>query len=402
MHHLHQLGPGNVQGFFYPRALLIFLTFLLTIFGTFITRSGLIASVHSFGESTLGWVFLIFLGVALVISFGLLIWRLPHLKSRNQLDAVFSRESSFLFNNLLLVGIAFAVFWGTLFPIISEAVRGVKITVGPPFFNAVTTPIGLALLLLTGVCPLIAWRKTTLINFFKNIRFPALLTVFGTAGLFYLGLRSFLTLLTFGFCIFVSITLFLEFFNGMKIRHSVFGENYIAALWNLVAKNKRRYGGFVIHFGMVLVFISLSGGAYNLEKQVTLKKGETIKIKKYKLRFDALSDYPTANKHVVAATLTLFNNEQKVGALYPEKTLFKGQEQPTTEVAIHTNLKEDVYVILAGYGEDWVTLKILINPLVIWLWIGGTVMAFGTLIVMLPDRRKRSRVASEDKLAEAT
>ena len=381
---------------------LIIFTFLLTIFGTFITRSGLIASVHSFGESSLGWVFLLFLGAALIISVSLLIYRWPDLQSENQLDSLLSRESSFLYNNLLFVGIAFAIFWGTLFPIISEAVRGVKITVGPPFYNTVITPIGLTLLFLMGVCPLIAWRKTTLNNFFKKILFPSLVSIAGAAVLYLLQIRSVIALITLTLCIFVSINLFLEFFNGARTRHSLLKESYLKALWNLVARNKRRYGGHIIHLGVVLLFMAMSGSAFNMEKQITVNKGESFKVKKYTLRYDALSEYPTASKHRVVATLSIFNDKHKVGVLSPEKSLFIGQEQPTTEVAIHTNLKEDVYVILAGYGKDWATFKVLVNPLVIWLWIGGGIMAFGAIIVMLPDRRKRKKINHNNKPAEAT
>ena len=369
---------------------LIIFSFLMTLFGTFITRSGLIASVHSFGESSLGWIFLIFLIASLLISLTLLIRRLPQLKSKNQLDSFFSKESSFLYNNLLLVGIAFTVLWGTLFPIISEAIRGVKISVGPPFFNAVITPIGLGLLFLMGICPLIAWRRSSVSNFFKKFFIPSTAAVAGAFVLFIVGIRPFYTLISYALCIFVLITLFFEFFYGTRTRHSVFKEVYHKALWNLVVRNKRRYGGYVVHFGVVLVFISLSANTFNLEKQITLKKGELFSLKEYKIRYDSLVNYPTAIKHVVAATLSIFNNEHKVAVLVPEKTLFKSQEQPTTEVAIHTTLKEDLYVILAGYGEDWITLKVLINPLVVWLWIGGVVMGLGTLIVMLPDRRGQS------------
>ena len=349
---------------------LIIFSFLMTLFGTFITRSGLIASVHSFGESSLGWIFLIFLIASLLISLTLLIRRLPQLKSKNQLDSFLSKESSFLYNNLLLVGIAFTVLWGTLFPIISEAIRGVKISVGPPFFNAVITPIGLGLLFLMGICPLIAWRRSSVSNFFKKFFIPSTAAVAGAFVLFIVGIRPFYTLISYALCIFVLITLFFEFFYGIRTRHSVFKE--------------------VVHFGVVLVFISLSANTFNLEKQITLKKGELFSLKEYKIRYDSLVNYPTAIKHVVAATLSIFNNEHKVAVLVPEKTLFKSQEQPTTEVAIHTTLKEDLYVILAGYGEDWITLKVLINPLVVWLWIGGVVMGLGTLIVMLPDRRGQS------------
>ncbi len=371
---------------------LIILTFLLTIFGTFITRSGIISSVHSFGESTLGWIFLIFLFVVLAGSLLLLIYRLPDLKSSNQLDSLLSRESTFLYNNLLFVGIAFTVFWGTLFPIISEAVRGVKITVGAPFYNAVITPIGLTLLFLTGLCPLVAWRRSTLKKFTKKVMYPSLLSLIG-AGVFLLfGIRSFFPLITFTLCLFVTAVLFSEFVNGTRARHALSGEGYFSAFWNLVTRNKRRYGGYVIHFGIVLIFMGFGGNAFNTEKQVTLKKGESIQIKNYLLRYDALSSFPTAQKDKVVATLTLFNNNHKVGVLSPEKNMYKRQDQPTTEVAIRSTLKDDLYVILAGYDKDTATFKVLVNPLVIWIWIGGGIMGLGTVIVMLPNRRKKRKM----------
>jgi len=368
---------------------LIIFTFLMTIFGTFITRSGLIASVHSFGESTLGWFFLFFLLIALIVSLSLLIFRLPHLKSRNQLDSLLSRESSFLINNLLFVGIAFTVLWGTLFPIISEAVRGVKITVGPPFFNSVVTPIGLTLLLLTGLCPIIAWRKTTLTKFARKLLLPLSVSGIAVVALYLYGIRSPYAFITFIICIFVAINLFMEFFTGTRTRHAVFAENYPKAFWKLVTKNKRRYGGHIVHFGVVLIFMAFAGSFFNMEKQVSLKKGESFKIKNYTLRFDALSSYPTSSKQKVVATLTVLNDAHQVGIVSPEKNLFRGQNQPTTEVAIHTNLKEDLYVILAGYEKDSATFKVLVNPLVVWLWIGGGIMILGTIVVLLPDRRKK-------------
>jgi cytochrome c-type biogenesis protein CcmF len=368
---------------------LIIFTYLMTIFGTFITRSGLIASVHSFGESTLGWFFLFFLLMALIGSLSLLIFRLPHLKSRNQLDSLLSRESSFLINNLLFVGIAFTVLWGTLFPIISEAIRGIKMTVGPPFFNSVITPIGLTLLLLTGLCPIIAWRKTTLKKFFGKLLLPLIVSGLAAVGLYLYGIRSLYAFITFTFCVFVAINLFMEFFSGTRTRHAVFAENYPKAFWKLVTKNKRRYGGHVVHFGVVLIFMAFAGSFFNVEKQVSLKKGESFQIKNYTLRFDALSNYPTSSRQKVVATLTVLNDAHQVGVVSPEKSLYHGQNQPTTEVAIHTNLKEDLYVILAGYEKDSATFKVLVNPLVVWLWIGGGVMILGTIVVLLPDRRKK-------------
>jgi cytochrome c-type biogenesis protein CcmF len=337
----------------------------------------------------LGWFFLFFLLLALIVSLSLLIFRLPYLKSKNQLDSLLSRESSFLINNLLFVGIAFTVLWGTLFPIISEAVRGIKITVGPPFYNSVVTPIGLTLLLLTGLCPIIAWRKTTLKKFVDKLLLPLIVSGIAAAGLYLYGIRSPYAFITFIFCIFVVTNLFMEFFSGTRTRHAVFAENYPKAFWKLVTKNKRRYGGHIVHFGVVLIFMAFAGSVFNTEKQVSLKKGESFKIKNYTLRFDALSHFPTSSKQKVVATLTVLNDEHQVGIVSPEKNIYRGQDQPTTEVGIHTNLKEDLYVILAGYEKDLATFKVLVNPLVVWLWIGGGIMILGTIVVVLPDRRKK-------------
>ncbi|MDP2645268.1 MAG: heme lyase CcmF/NrfE family subunit [Desulfobacterales bacterium] len=371
---------------------LILFSFLLTLFGTFITRSGLIASVHSFGQSSLGWLFLLFLGIVLILSLALLFYRLPKLQSKNQLDSYLSRASSFLYNNLIFVGIAFTVLWGTLFPIISEAVRGTKITVGPPFFNSVIIPITLALIFLTGICPLIAWRRSSLKNFLKKLLAPGAISLTGAAILFFSGIGPGYALLSFSLCLFVLTTISLEFFNGTRARHKMLHENYFMALWNLIVKNKRRHGGYVVHAGIIVAFVAITGSAFNTEKQVTMNPGESIQINSYNLTYDGLAKYPTANQEKVVATITVRNKDRKIVVLSPEKSLFYGQDQPTTEVAIHSNLKEDLYIILAGYTGNSATLKILVNPLVIWLWIGGGIMACGIIIILLPERKKRTTI----------
>jgi len=368
---------------------LITLTFLLTIFGTFITRSGIISSVHSFGQSSLGWIFLAFLGICAVVSFNLLIHRLPQLKSRNELDSFLSRESSFLYNNLILVGIMFATLWGTLFPIISEAARGVKITVGPPFFNKVNTPFGLALLALTGLCPLLAWRKTTFNNLKRNFLLPGLLSVAGGISFFLAGIRQVYPLLSFTLALFVLLSIGLEFSRGAKARKKARGEHLVKALWMLVNKNKRRYRGYIVHVGIVLIFIGITGSAFKVEKQATVQQGESFTVKDYTLRYDSISSYPTANKEVYAANLSIFNSGSKIAVLTPEKNFHRGQDQAATEVAIHSSLKEDVYVVLAGFDDDIATFKVLVTPLVVWIWIGGVIMALGTIFAMLPNLKKR-------------
>jgi cytochrome c-type biogenesis protein CcmF len=368
---------------------LITLTFLLTIFGTFITRSGIISSVHTFGQSSLGWIFLVFLGLAIVVSFNLLMNRLPHLRSRHELDSLLSKESSFLYNNLIFVGITFATLWGTLFPVISEAVRGVKITVGPPFFNKVNTPFGLALLALTGLCPLIAWRKTTLSSLRNNLLLPFAVSVGGGVILFLLGIRQVYPLISFTLAVFVMASIYLEFSRGARARKMTSGEGVGKALWTVVNRNKRRYGGYIVHAGIVLIFVGITGNAFKAETQATVSKGESFSIRNYTLRYDSLTRYPTAHKEVVAASLSVFNSSEKKGVLYPEKNVHRGHDdQPSTEVAIRSTFKEDLYVVLAGFEGETATFKVLVTPLVIWVWIGGAVMALGTIFAMLPDRKK--------------
>ncbi|MFQ5676246.1 MAG: heme lyase CcmF/NrfE family subunit, partial [bacterium] len=369
---------------------LIIVTFALTIFGTFITRSGIISSVHSFGLSNIGPVFMIFLGVILVVSFGLLWRRLPALKSINNLDAVLSKESSFLFNNLFLVGMTFAIFWGTIFPIVSEAVRGVKITVGPPFFNQVNVPIGLALLALTGICPLIAWRKASQRNLRRSFTIPLSGAILSAAGLFVMGIRSLYPLTSFTLAVFVVITIVMEFYRGTAARARISGHNFLTAFWDLMTRNKRRYGGYIVHIGVVMIFVGITGSsAFQKEKAVFVKPGDSIQIADYTLHYTGLQDKSTNHAQVVAAEMRVERNGQPLTTLYPERQKY-GKQEVVSEVAIRQTPKEDLYVILASFdAEQTARVKVLVIPLVSWIWMGGIVMIIGTLIAMGPDRLKK-------------
>ncbi|MCL5958160.1 MAG: heme lyase CcmF/NrfE family subunit, partial [Chloroflexi bacterium] len=333
--------------------ILIIGTFALTIFGTFLTRSGILSSVHSFGQSNLGPFFLGFIGMALIFSVGLLIDRLPYLKSENELDSFMSRESSFLLNNLILVGATFATLWGTVFPLISEAVRGVKITVSQPFFNQVNGPIFLVLVLIMGICPLIGWRKASRDNLLRNFQWPAVGAVAFAVVTYVLGIREVYTLLAFTLCAFVVAVILLEVLRGTRARHRIYAENYLTALGTLMWHNKPRYGGYIIHLGIIMIAIGVIG-AYGLKTEVdqTVKPGEMINIGKFSLKYDGLAEYPTATKHVVAASMEVYDSGKKIDTMAPAKEFNEGQEQPTTEVAIRTTLLEDLYIILAGWDND--------------------------------------------------
>lgn len=369
---------------------LIIITFLLTIFGTFITRSGIIASVHSFGASGIGYIFLGFLGALIVLSFYLIITRREELSSSHHLDSMLSRESSFLINNLILVGAAFSILWGTLFPVISEAVRGVKITVGPPFFNAVNVPIGLVLILLTGIGPLIAWRKATANNLIRNFRLPALIFLITLVGLLVGGVRSIYPLLSFSLINFVLTSIFIEFYRGTRARMR-YDRNVIYAFKNLILKHRRRYGGYIVHIGMMLIFVGITGSsAFNVEKEQVLAKGDIMSIKNYDLTFTGVDEYQTENAQVINASLQVKRNGKNMGILNPAKEYHPIQDQTMTEVAILSNYREDLYLILGGVNKDeTVLIKAHINPLVAWIWWGGYVLIFGTLIALWPSRKRK-------------
>ncbi|MCI0478743.1 MAG: cytochrome c biogenesis protein CcsA, partial [Anaerolineales bacterium] len=390
---------------------LVMLTFCLSILGTFITRSGVIESVHAFGVSSLGPWFLAFLGATLLSFLYLLFNRMDDLKEENELDSLLSRESTFLLNNLILVGAAFATLWGTIFPMVSEAFTGKKVTVGAPFFNQVNGPIFFALILLIGICPLIGWRRATPNNLLRNFLRPFVVSLVVAVALFGVGVREWYGLLAFSAVSFVLVTVGMEFFRGVVARMQSNAENPATALVQLVASNRRRYGGYIVHIGVILAVIGIAGSTfYQVETQVNLKPGETARLKQYTLQYDGLQMYPTENHQVIAARLTVFENGARVGTLAPEKDFYENPNpdasQWTTEIAVRTTALEDLYVILAGFDTkaNTATLKVIINPLIVWLWIGFATLVAGTVIAALPDPREArvtARARVQEMLAQA-
>src|SRR5215831_5384226 len=371
---------------------LVILTFSLTIFGTFLTRSGVISSVHSFTQSGLGPFFMGFLLAILAVSIGLLIWRLPLLRSENELDSLLSRESAFLFNNLILVGIAFAVFWGTVFPVISEWVRGVKITVGPPFFNRVNAPLGLALLILMGIGPVIAWRRATPRNLWRAFAWPVGSALVAGAVLLVGGIPLGGAWLAFVGGVFALGTIVQEFWRGVRARQALLHESAPRALGRLVGKNRRRYGGYIIHVGIVSIFVGIAASSvFRIEAQQTMKAGDEMRVGRYTLRYDRIESQENGHVARTAAVLPVFVDGRQIDTLMPEKRFYKKPKQPTTEVANRSTLREDLYVVLGSYDPQTqlVTIQAYVNPLVVWIWIGGLILALGTAVAVWPTAAER-------------
>ena len=387
---------------------LIILTFIMSIFGTLLTRSGMVQSVHAFAQSPVGGYFRAFIIVALSGALYLLFDRLPYLKSENQMESIVSRESSFMFNNLILLAACFAVFWGTMFPIISEAVTGSKITVGPPFFNKVNVPIAIFLMFLTGVGPLLAWRRASTNSLKRNFLSPAVIALASGVALYFRGVQHFYALLSIVMSIFVTLTIIREFYKGAAARSSGTGETFLEAVVNLTLRNTRRYGGYIVHFGFVLLFIGWAGQAFTTDAEGEMGVGDTLSIREYTLRVDKLGIEDTPNYTSDKATISLFEYGKKVANLYPEKRLYKaGQEkQPTTEVSIYSTAKNDVYLVFQGGTRDGkkAIIQVFYNPLTMWVWIGGIVLVAGTLIALLPNKktilRRRPEIESKEERKE--
>ncbi len=374
--------------------MLIIVTFLLTVFGTFLSRSGVLASVHAFSDTTLGMWFLVFMGTTLAASLYLAFDRLPLLKEDNQFESVLSKESSFLLNNLLFVGSAFAVFWGTIFPLISEAVRGVKVTVGPPFFNQVNVPIGLLLIFLIGICPLIPWRKATWRSLGENFLYPFTAALVFAVVAYVAGIRKTAALLGFTSAVFVTATIVLEFYRGVRARRKMTGESVLVAFNRLVLRNRRRYGGYLVHLAIVLMIIGITGSsAYQVEKVYTVKPGQVMGIGNYQLRYDGLGETARGRVGILYADLVVTEKGYTYpGVLRATKEFHPNMDQPTTRVGIKGGLKEDLFVILNGWEKDMTAnFKIYVNPLVAWIWIGEYLLVAATLFAIWPERRRLGR-----------
>ena len=370
---------------------LIIIAFSLTIFGTFLTRSGIISSIHAFSSGPVGGFFLAFLAIILLGSFGLLAYRADLLKEQPELDSMVSRESAFLLNNIVLVSALFTIFLGTIFPLISEAVAGVQVSVGAPYFNSVTVPLFLLLVFLMGVGPMIAWRRASWDNLRRNFLWPALCALTFGLVLFVWKVKEFLPLLGFTLLAFVVLTMTYDTALALRARKRIAGEGIAQGLLTLARRNQRRYGGLIVHLGVVLIVLGIAGSmTYSLEKEATLGLNQELAVGNYRIQFEGLKGSRQPTHFRVEGAFRVFHNGNDDGILTPALKFFPTQQSPIGRAVHQSSLSEDIYLILSGFSEidrNQATLKALVRPLVIWMWIGGFVIAFGTLICIWPMKK---------------
>jgi cytochrome c-type biogenesis protein CcmF len=383
---LVQERRGMLRGW---NVVLVIVTFFLTIFGTFMTRSGVVQSVHAFGEDrTMAVMFTAFMLLVLVVSFGFAIKRLGLLRSRHELDSWVSREGAVLANNWLMMFAAFVLLFTTMYPTLSEALTGNRMTVGPPFFTAWMAPIGFALLFLTGVGPLLAWRRTSAKDLRQRFLVPGFLAVATPVALAFANVPFWPVSLCFALCAFVAATIVQEFARGAAVRRQVSGSNYLVALASLVARSKRRYGGYLVHLGIVLMFVGFAGEAFKVEQQVLLPLGRQAAVGHYIVRNDGIRITDDGQKQMIIGHVAVLRDGKVIDNAYPGRWLYRQHEQePVSDVAIRRGVAEDLYIVMPEFDvqNQSMTLQVVVNPLVDWIWVGFCLLALGTLMALLPE-----------------
>jgi len=370
---------------------LITATFLLTILGTFLTRSGVLSSVHAFTEGTIGLFFLGFIALVLVFSLVLLTGRSTDLRRAGSLDDPLSRETVFLGNNLLFTAFTFTVLLGTLFPLVAEALRGVKVSVGAPFFNRMTVPLCVSLLFLVGVGPALPWRGGHRDQLKRSIMPPLAALLLIVALCFVIRVPSGWAIAAFGFAGFATVTNLQEYSRGVLARRRAHGESLPQALYRLMMANNRRYGGYLAHLGAVMVAVGITASStYRTERQVTLNQGQSVEVGGYRVRFDELTGVQESNRYVIGAHLTAFDGTRDLGQLDPRLNFYNGRSDPVTTPSVRSRPANDLYLNLLAYEQDGssATVSVIVEPLVFWIWVGGLVVALGGVIAALPPRRR--------------
>lgn len=377
--------------------ILIILTYALVIFGTFLTRSGVLSSVHAFAQSAIGPSFFIFIGLTFIVSLALLFREWDHLSAENQLTDILSRESAFLLNNVLFLGIAATVFWGTVFPMISELVTGQKISVGPPYYNQVTGPQFLVLVALMGIGPLLSWRSMSLRRLGLLLRVPGAVAAVVVIALAIAGMRDPIALVAFAAATLSAAATLAEFARGVRGRMQANAEPVWTALLTLAARNRRRYGGYVIHLGVLVMTAGIiASNLFQQETQGQLAPGEQLTVGRYVMVYSDLQQFTTDDdREVTRATVGVYRDGQLIDTLHPRVDFFVSSEQSMTIPGVRSAFEDDFYVLLTawdGAGTGAATFKVYVNPLVNWVWAGGLIFILGTLIAAWPDAREPRRV----------
>ena len=405
---LHSVMIQEKRGMFKRwNMVLIILTYSLVIFGTFLTRSGVLSSVHAFAQSAVGPLFFGFIGLTFVASLALMLWRWNELHSEGQMTSTLSRESLFLVNNLLFMGILAVCFWGVIFPLISELFTGQKVTVGPPFYERATGPQFAALLFLMGIAPLSAWGHSTYKTLGRALWKPTLVSLVVLVAAVALGVRDWAALVGFWLVGFVGAITLYDYARSVWARHKARGENLIVSFWRLSGRNRRRYGGYMIHLGVTLMALGVIGiELFQTETQGTLRPGESLALSGYTVTFRDLAEFDTPDgRNVARAVVDVARDGRALGALYPRRDYYYVAQQPMTIPGVRSTMEDDLYVLLVDWqpiSTDGATFKIYHNPLVNWLWFGGVVFIIGTMVAAWPDRDPdavRSRTAAHKAAA---
>ncbi len=378
--------------------LLVILAFGLSLFGTFLTRSGVINSIHSFTQSSIGPWFLGFIGVVVAFSLTLVFWRLPLLRSKTKLESLVSREATFLYNNLLLVALTLTILWGVTFPILSEALRGTAITVSKPYYNFFLRSFGLPLLLLMGIGPLVPWRRASLRSLERTFLWPLGFAVAaGIVVIAFGGGSSSIGLITYTFAAFVIASIGLEFVRGTRARHALTGGSWVVAFGGLVARNRRRYGGYIVHAAIVLLAVGIAGSSlYQTVREQKLQQGQSMTVAGYTLAYRSFQTKHGPNSTESRALLAVTRGKSSLGTLSPGKNFYPVEQQTSNEVAIRPNWAtgEDLYVIADQINADGsVYFKVLVKPAVNLIWLAGFVFVLGSVIALWPDAREERRLA---------
>ncbi len=379
--------------------LLVILAFSLSLFGTFLTRSGVVNSIHSFTQSSIGPWFLAFIAVVVGVSVGLVLWRLPLLRSATKLESPISREAAFLYNNLLLLALCLAIFWGVVYPMVSEAVRGEAVVLGRSYYDFFLRAFGLPLLLLMGIGPLIAWRRASLASLATTFRWPTLVALVAGVVLLFLGAGSSLPgLVAYTFAAFVLATIVMEFARGTRARKALGASSWLSAFGSLVSRNRRRYGGYVVHASIVMLAIGVAGSsAFDSVAEAKLARGDAMTIGEYTLVYRSLDERAAANATEIRATLDVRRGDRELGTLQAGKNAYAVEDQVSNEVGIRSDklTGEDLFVIAEQIDPDGsVYFRVFVKPLVNLIWIAGLVFLVGSVITLWPDRREQRRLVT--------